>query len=115
MRTFASSKTTKMNYRKEHFIYTLMWILIYLSPFMGTYMRMSSNPHIEFSWYEVLNVWKFDTVWLVIFAVHKRHPKSAPMTNAILAPTRICAPTTPSPSSDRANLWLPWVDCCLWV
>ena len=37
---------------------------------MGTYMRMSSNPHIEFSWYEVLNVWKFDTVWLVIFAVH---------------------------------------------
>ena len=70
MRTFASSKTTKMNYRKEHFIYTLMWILIYLSPFMGTYMRMSSNLHIEFSWYEVLNVWKFDTVWLVIFAVH---------------------------------------------
>ena len=70
MRTFASSKTTKMNYRKEHFIYTLMWILIYLSPFMGTYMRMSSNPHIEFSWYEVLNAWKFDTVWLVIFAVH---------------------------------------------
>lgn len=49
MRTFASSKTTKMNYRKEHFIYTLMWILIYISPFMGTYMRMSSNPHIEFS------------------------------------------------------------------
>ena len=30
MRTFASSKTTKMNYRKEHFIYTLMWILIYI-------------------------------------------------------------------------------------
>ena len=37
---------------------------------MGTYMRMSSNPHIEFSWYEVLNAWKFDTVWLVLFAVH---------------------------------------------
>lgn len=70
MRTFASSKTTKMNYRKEHFIYTLMWILIYISPFMGTYMRMSSNPHIEFSWYEVLNAWKFDTVWLILFAVH---------------------------------------------
>lgn len=70
MRTFASSKTTKMNYRKEHFIYTLMWILIYISPFMGTYMRMSSNPHIEFSWYEVLNAWKFDTVWLIMFAVH---------------------------------------------
>lgn len=70
MRTFASSKTTKMNYRKEHFIYTLMWILIYISPVMGTYMRMSSNPHIEFSWYEVLNAWKFDTVWLVMFAVH---------------------------------------------
>ena len=70
MRTFASSKTTKMTYRKEHFIYTLMWILIYISPFMGTYMRMSSNPHIEFSWYEVLNAWKFDTVWLVLFAVH---------------------------------------------
>lgn len=70
MRTFASSKTTKMNYRKEHFIYTLMWILIYISPVMGTYMRMSSNPHIEFSWYEVLNTWKFDTVWLVLFAVH---------------------------------------------
>ena len=59
-----------MNYRKEHFIYTLMWILIYISPVMGLYMRMSSNPHIEFSWYEIFSAWKFYTVWLVMFAVH---------------------------------------------
>ena len=70
MYTFALLKTTKMNYRKEHIIYTLMWIALYLSPVMGLYMRMSGNPHIDFSWYEILNAWKFNTVWLVLFAIH---------------------------------------------
>ena len=70
MYTFALLKTTKMNYRKEHIIYTLMWIALYLSPLMGIYMRMSGNPHIVFSWDEILNAWKFNTVWLVLFAIH---------------------------------------------
>ena len=70
MYTFALLKTTRMNYRKEHIIYTLMWIALYLSPLMGIYMRMSGNPHIDFSWYEILNAWKFNTVWLVLFAIH---------------------------------------------
>lgn len=70
MYTFALLKTTKMNYRKEHIIYTLMWIALYLSPLMSIYMRMSGNPHIDFSWYEILNAWKFNTVWLVLFAIH---------------------------------------------
>ena len=70
MYTFALLKTTKMNYRKEHIIYTLMWIALYLSPLMSIYMRMSGNPHIDFSWYEILNAWKFITVWLVLFAIH---------------------------------------------
>lgn len=70
MYTFALLKTTKMNYRKEHIIYTLMWIALYLSPLMSIYMRMSGNPHIDFSWDEILNAWKFNTVWLVLFAIH---------------------------------------------
>ena len=70
MYTFALLKTTKMNYRKEHIIYTLMWIVLYLSPVMSIYMRMSTNPHIDFSWDEILNAWKFNTVWVVLFAIH---------------------------------------------
>ena len=70
MYTFALLKTTKMNYRKEHIIYTLMWIALYLSPLMSIYMRMSGNPHIDFSWDEIINAWKFNTVWLVLFAIH---------------------------------------------
>lgn len=70
MYTFALLKTTKMNYRREHIIYTLMWIALYLSPVMGLYMRMSGNPHIVFSWDEILNAWKFYTVWIVLFAIH---------------------------------------------
>ena len=70
MYTFALLKTTKMNYRKEHIIYTLMWIALYLSPLMGIYMRMSGNPHIDFSWDEIINAWKFNTVWIVMFAIH---------------------------------------------
>ena len=70
MYTFALLKTTKMNYRKEHIIYTLLWIVLYLSPVMSMYMRMSTNPHIDFSWEEILNVWKFNTVWVVLFAIH---------------------------------------------
>ena len=70
MYTFALLKTTKMNYRKEHIIYTLMWIALYLSPLMGIYMRMSGNPHIDFSWDEIINAWKFNTVWIVLFAIH---------------------------------------------
>ncbi|WP_297253828.1 histidine kinase [uncultured Prevotella sp.] len=59
-----------MNYRKEHIIYTLLWIVLYLSPVMSMYMRMSTNPHIDFSWEEILNAWKFNTVWVVLFAIH---------------------------------------------
>lgn len=70
MYTFALLKTTKMNYRKEHIIYTLLWIVLYLSPVMSMYMRMSTNPHIDFSWEEILNAWKFNTVWVVLFAIH---------------------------------------------
>ena len=70
MYTFALLKTTKMNYRKEHIIYTLMWIVLYLSPVMSMYMRMSINPHIDFSWNEIINAWKFNTVWVVLFAIH---------------------------------------------
>lgn len=71
MYTFASSKLTKkMNFRKEHIIYTLMWIVLYISPVMGLYMRMSTNPDIDFSWKEILNAWSFYTIWLVLFAIH---------------------------------------------
>lgn len=70
MYTFALLKTTKMNYRKEHIIYTLMWIALYLSPLMGIYMRISGNPHIVFSWDEIINAWEFNTVWIVLFAIH---------------------------------------------
>ena len=59
-----------MNFRKEHVIYTLMWIVMYLSPVMGLYMRMSNDPYIDFSWNEIFNAWKFNTVWLALFAIH---------------------------------------------
>lgn len=70
MYTFVQSNNGKMNYRKEHVIYALMWIALYISPVMGLYMRMSSDPHIDFSWIEILNAWKFNTVWLALFAIH---------------------------------------------
>ena len=47
-----------------------MWITIYLAPVMGLYMRMSTNADIDFSWAEIFNAWKFNTVWLAIFATH---------------------------------------------
>lgn len=62
--------TTHMNYRKEHIIYTSIWLLLYLSPLASLYMRMSSNPNITFSWHEILNAWEFNTVWLVLMLIH---------------------------------------------
>lgn len=62
--------TTHMNYRKEHIIYTSIWLLLYLSPLASLYMRMSSNPDISFSWHEILNAWEFNTVWLVLMIIH---------------------------------------------
>lgn len=59
-----------MNYRKEHIIYTSIWLLLYLSPLASLYMRMSSNPDISFSWHEILNAWEFNTVWLVLMLIH---------------------------------------------
>ena len=59
-----------MNYRKEHIIYTSIWLLLYLSPLASLYMRMSSNPNIAFSWHEILNAWAFNTVWLVLMLIH---------------------------------------------
>ena len=62
--------TTHMNYRKDHIIYTSIWLLLYLSPLASLYMRMSSNPNITFSWHEILNAWEFNTVWLVLMLIH---------------------------------------------
>lgn len=62
--------TTHMNYRKEHIIYTSIWLLLYISPLASLYMRMSSNPNIAFSWHEILNAWEFNTVWLVLMIIH---------------------------------------------
>lgn len=62
--------TTHMNYRKEHIIYTSIWLLLYISPLASLYMRMSSNPNITFSWHEILNAWEFNTVWLVLMLIH---------------------------------------------
>lgn len=62
--------TTHMNYRKEHIIYTSIWLLLYISPLASLYMRMSSNPDISFSWHEILNAWEFNTVWLVLMLIH---------------------------------------------
>ena len=59
-----------MNYRKEHIIYTSIWLMLYLSPLASLYMRMSSNPNITFSWHEILNAWEFNTVWLVLMLIH---------------------------------------------
>lgn len=62
--------TTHMNYRKEHIIYTSIWLLLYISPLASLYMRMSSNPDISFSWHEILNAWEFNTIWLVLMLIH---------------------------------------------
>lgn len=62
--------TTHMNYRKEHIIYTSIWLMLYLSPLASLYMRMSSNPNIAFSWHEIINAWEFNTVWLVLMIIH---------------------------------------------
>lgn len=62
--------TTHMNYRKEHIIYTSIWLLLYISPLASLYMRMSSNPNIAFSWHEIINAWEFNTVWLVLMIIH---------------------------------------------
>lgn len=62
--------TTHMNYRKEHLIYTSIWLMLYLSPLASLYMRMSSNPNIAFSWHEILNAWAFNTIWLVLMLIH---------------------------------------------
>ena len=59
-----------MNYRKEHIIYTSIWLLLYLLPLASLYMRMSSNPNIAFSWHEILNAWAFNTIWLVLMLIH---------------------------------------------
>ena len=59
-----------MNYRKEHLIYTSIWLMLYLSPLASLYMRMSSNPNIAFSWHEILNAWAFNTIWLVLMLIH---------------------------------------------
>ena len=96
-----------------------MWIVIYLAPVMGLYMRMSGNPDIDFSWAEILNAWKFNTVWIVMFAIH----------NFLLAPLlilkrRTCLYTTlsmgllmvamlclwlirPSHDQDKRDRWYP--------
>ena len=37
--------TTHMNYRKEHLIYTSIWLMLYLSPLASLYAYVVKSQH----------------------------------------------------------------------
>lgn len=59
-----------MNFRKEHIIYSTIWAMLYASPVINIYTRMAGNPHITFSWNEILHAWEYTSTWIVMFTIH---------------------------------------------
>ena len=55
---------------RENLIYLGLWALLFLSPILITYMRLTTDSHLTFQWDEVFFVWRKFLVFFVIFLIH---------------------------------------------
>ena len=57
--------------RKEMLLYLVLWLLLFLTPVLSIYMRLSQMPTgTSFPWDELLMIWRHYTIFLAMFLVH---------------------------------------------
>ncbi len=57
--------------RKETYLYLVLWLLLFLTPVLSIYLRLSHMPTgTAFPWDELLMIWRQYAIFLAMFLVH---------------------------------------------
>ena len=56
--------------KRENLLYLGLWAILFLSPVLSLYVRMSADNSLVFQWDEVFRVWRFFVPFLVVFLLH---------------------------------------------
>ena len=54
----------------ELFIYFALWLMVFLAPWVGIYMKASKDRFITFSWSDVVEVWFSILPFFILFLIH---------------------------------------------
>ncbi len=68
--TLLHSPSMKKSEIKENLLYLCIWVLLFLSPIISMSVRMTDNPGMDFSWHEVIRVWRVFIPYLLVFLIH---------------------------------------------
>ena len=69
----------KLSTYKENLIYLALWLILFIAPALGMYMRVQNNSAMTMDWSEIFHIWNLYAAYLIIFLIH----------NFILAPLLI--------------------------
>ena len=56
--------------RIENLVYVAVWILIFTAPVMNMYVRLVNIDERQFLWDEILDMWRYTSVFLVMFIIN---------------------------------------------
>lgn len=56
--------------RIENLVYLALWILIFTAPVMNMYVRVVNDDERQFMWSEIVDMWKYTSMFLVVFVVN---------------------------------------------
>lgn len=56
--------------RIENLVYVAVWILIFTAPVMNMYVRLVNVDERQFLWDEILDMWRYTSVFLIMFLVN---------------------------------------------
>lgn len=81
----------------ENTAYVVLWGILFAAPVMSLYVRTISDSAIQFSWAEVLMIWRHFALYLLVFLIH----------NFLLAPLLVHRNATPHSDHRSENKrWL---------
>ena len=55
---------------KENLLYLIIWVVLFLTPFISFALRMANDSNVEFNWQEIFFAWRLFVPFLIVFLNH---------------------------------------------
>ena len=55
---------------KENLLYLILWVVLFLTPFISFALRMANDSNVEFNWQEIFFAWRLFVPFLIVFLIH---------------------------------------------
>lgn len=55
---------------KENLLYLILWVILFLTPFISFALRMANDSNVEFNWQEIFFAWRLFVPFLIVFLIH---------------------------------------------